>query len=480
MGESGTDVMTRRAGDEDRAVAERLVEEIRASPGQLQTWRKATTLLDMFGLYGLAPADRERIDAALTDAGLQTEPRMAEVKRHETLRLWLPEEGLEPSGLAPTESHDYSVWEPLRAVQATEWRRGEEPVAVSLFQAQPQGSTRWYEINVLHAEPSSVFDALQPLCTGLTLTSVESLLDGSRPTASETSDANHVRLINGVGVAAHERAAAEVEEGRSKSGELLFQPVALATADTWVVTCWHKTQRYRGAQEIAVEEPERYEQARAAVAKRWQASDAEGAPDLSILILAVLASSHADARAELEAWLESWELDFYRHLDETERETLIEIRGLVAELRKRLVSVDSAASVASWFPSATASDEADRVDAAVGQSIRHLRELSDLIRTSLDLVAANSAAAQLRLARNQTRQTEHLQGQVAIATSIFLVPTLIASVFGANTELPGRGEWEGFVSMLLLMVVGALLVYFGFNRFTRRMQRRSRDERGEQ
>ncbi len=120
--------------------------------------------------------------------------------------------------------------------------------------------------------------------------------------------------------------------------------------------------------------------------------------------------------------------------------------------------------MAASFPSATASSEADRVDAAVAQSIRHLRALSDLIRTSLDLVAASSAAAQLRLARSQSRQTEHLQRQVAIATSIFLAPTLIASVFGANTELSGRGAWEGFVFMLLLMVGGALLAYFGFNR----------------
>ncbi len=55
----------------------------------------------------------------------------------------------------------------------------------------------------------------------------------------------------------------------------------------------HKTQRYRGAQEIGVGEPEGYEQARAAVAKRWQANDAGAAADLSILILAELASGRS-------------------------------------------------------------------------------------------------------------------------------------------------------------------------------------------
>jgi Mg2+ and Co2+ transporter CorA len=70
-----------------------------------------------------------------------------------------------------------------------------------------------------------------------------------------------------------------------------------------------------------------------------------------------------------------------------------------------------------------------------------------------------SAAQHLSVARNQAAQTERLQGTVAIVTSVLLVPTLIASVFGSNTAIPGEGHWTGFAAMIALMVIGATGAY---------------------
>src|SRR3954454_22917323 len=74
------------------AVAHRLADEIRREPGW-RGWRRATTLLDEFGLYRLTPQGRERVAAALAGAGLEVQPPLAKAKRHETLRLSLEGDG---------------------------------------------------------------------------------------------------------------------------------------------------------------------------------------------------------------------------------------------------------------------------------------------------------------------------------------------------------------------------------------------------
>lgn len=54
---------------------------------------------------------------------------------------------------------------------------------------------------------------------------------------------------------------------------------------------------------------------------------------------------------------------------------------------------------------------------------------------------------------------ERLQSQLAKVTALLLVPTLIAGVFGANTQLPGIGSWLGFDLMIVLMICSAVAVY---------------------
>jgi Mg2+ and Co2+ transporter CorA len=48
------------------------------------------------------------------------------------------------------------------------------------------------------------------------------------------------------------------------------------------------------------------------------------------------------------------------------------------------------------------------------------------------------------------------------------VPTLIAGVFGSNTQIPGQGEWWGFGLLVLLMVAGATGAWLLFRAGRRR------------
>jgi Mg2+ and Co2+ transporter CorA len=95
----------------------------------------------------------------------------------------------------------------------------------------------------------------------------------------------------------------------------------------------------------------------------------------------------------------------------------------------------------------------------VERSLADVAAIHATLRSALDLLGVHSAAQQLRLAQYQARQSERLQQTVALVTSVLLVPTFIAGLFGSNTMIPGQQKWWGFALMIGLMVLGALGTY---------------------
>src|ERR1700712_6046305 len=85
----------------DSQTAAALARQVAASADGV-TWRKTTTLLDLFGAYRLTTSVRERIAVALDAAGLLAKPAITEVQRFETLRLGL---GGGPAGEGPDPGH---------------------------------------------------------------------------------------------------------------------------------------------------------------------------------------------------------------------------------------------------------------------------------------------------------------------------------------------------------------------------------------
>jgi hypothetical protein len=202
----------------------------------------------------------------------------------------------------------------------------------------------------------------------------------------------------------------------------------------------------------------------------------------------VLVDTYRRAHRQMEAWLQLWELDYFKYhaqaskrgedesFTEPEVVTLSNLLSLVSEFRRRLAEFNNARSVSEdgkWYPGVRDKDQDHQADVVLDRALRNLALLFENVRADMDLVTMNAIAEQARAAadlatsvahnavllQEQRDSDEAFQKQLGKVTALLLVPTLIAGVFGANTQLPGGGRWWGFEIMLLLMLVSSLAVY---------------------
>jgi hypothetical protein len=310
---------------------------------------------------------------------------------------------------------------------------------------------------------------LQPLCPGIGREMLDDLLDPDLwPKRRRYGD---VRAVSAAAVTPEESA-----DTGSKAGALTFQVVELLAGVGWLVTCWHAPRRFTGSEEEpATERLGDHRETLAEIEEAW-ASGAESstAGDLGLMVIDRLVDTYPDVRQALFDWLEAWELDLYRRCDTDappDRRTLIELRALLFQYRKALAPLNAARGKARayWFADVTDDREAERIDDRIDRALRVVMELSDRLRSALDLV-------QLQLAQTQGRKTERLQQKVELIASVLLVPTLIAGTYGANTKFPGLNEGWGTVTMLVLMVVGGLGTFVFLRRLRAREERQLQEE----
>jgi Mg2+ and Co2+ transporter CorA len=208
--------------------------------------------------------------------------------------------------------------------------------------------------------------------------------------------------------------------------------------------------------------------------------------DLGTGLAIALIETLPPAYRVIEAWLQRWELDYYRarcqaahgepHHIRDDVTTLNNLLSLVTEFRRLVATQDNARGMtteAPWYPDVKATQldaEADRILDGTGDK---LQLLFDNIRADMELVSMNAIAEQAQasarqaqevantaqLIREQGKSDERFQQQLGNVTALLLVPTLIAGVFGANTQLPGGGRWIGFELMVLLMVLSSVAVF---------------------
>ena len=449
------------AGDAEIAAA--LARKVAASADGV-TWRKTTTLLDLFGAYRLTTSVRERISQALGEAGLVAKPSIADVQRFETVRLALDEDRDGEPDDSHSRSRTMSRLLPIDdVIEVSEWRSGRQAETKSLFQCVPTAeAVRWFHVDVIHSEPDMIFEALEPICPGLTLQMVVDLFTvDPRPYVHSYNDEPHLRMVSAFAVTADESEEGASDADASKAGALVVQLVEMLAGDGWMVTCWHRSKRYHGAEEIAEGPPMGRTDVLHGVERWWVQGELSTAGDLATLVLHELVLTYPSSARMMLSWLEQWELDFHRRFDKTERHTLIDVRSLLAELEERLRAIErpEADAADSWFTGLSSEKWPERVQKLVDRALSDVESIHSTLRSSLDLLAVHATAQQLRLAQDQAKQQEKLQGALALVTSVLLVPTFIAGTFGANTEVPGQGKWWGFVVMVVLMVLGAIGTY---------------------
>lgn len=312
---------------------------------------------------------------------------------------------------------------------------------------------------------------LAPICPGIADEMIEDVLDADLwPKRRRYGE---VRAVSAAAVVPEEPGP----ESRSLAGSLTFQLVEMLAGDGWLVTCWHAPRRFTGSEETPVEvEFREHAQAIAEVEEAWAEGSGSTAGDLGLTVVEQLVDTYPNVRQSLFDWLEAWELDLYRRCDTDappDRKTLIELRALLFQYRKAIAPLNAARGKAQhyWFADVTSSEEAERIDDRIDRALRVVTELTDRLRSALDLV-------QLQLAQSQGRKTERLQRKFEQIAAVLLVPTLVAGAYGANTDFPGVGEEWGTIAMFALMAAGGAFTLV-LLRWLRRREEAALEEQGE-
>ncbi len=337
----------------------------------------------------------------------------------------------------------------------------------------------------LAGRAESLFQLLGRYCGGLELEMLKDLLESDphpRIEAYSETPAG-IRMVSSVAVIARELPADDSTDLDNVDKQLIFQQVEGIVGDGWIVTCWHPTQLQQGPGLMRRGDPLLREAFLGFIRNRWVYSDSRmsTAADVAMLLLRALANTYGASVRMLERWLDDWELQLfcsmrnaaggdhksangktspYREVQHASRE-ISNISGMVTEFRRRLIAFYSAREAMPgnvWFQymddsgSVRPNEQSERLEGFFRAAIQGLDTLSEAIRDNMNLLTLHSLSLQQAAGKK-------LEDKVLWVTVLVLVPTLIAGVFGANTRLPGGGEWLGFQIMILAMVAAGLAVY---------------------
>jgi Mg2+ and Co2+ transporter CorA len=370
------------------------------------TWMPMTEVLHELGERQLTPAARERIATALDARGLVAEPDIATIGRSQLVRL-LPRE------------HEQAE---LVVRSVTRWR-----------------GTDWFDLGTGAAagtlppgfDPAlleelrrpDVRPFLHPLGGGLWMLSTVAL---------QTREDGHAE---------------------STAGTVCVLTVELLIGPDWIVSCWNG---------LAAEAPASVLDT---VREVWDAHPGARSPyTLATIFLAACAIEYADVIETLDAWYDQWQLAHHDPGQEIGRDTLFELRRMVIDLRRQvgplLELLDKLRD--EWPPPeddpAAFNHALDHAERRTFATLKALEHLAETLQASFGILAAQDT-------EHQRAQTDRLHDRLDVVSAVFLVPALIAGIYGANTAIPGGGSWWGFVAMCVLMFLGVTLALLYLGKF---------------
>jgi Mg2+ and Co2+ transporter CorA len=434
-------------------------------------------LMSRFHIKRLHRDARTRMIKALETVGLLADPALSEADVTRTIQVRSASD-LDPSSIIGP------------AVRGLIYRPGSPGPEIVTADLLPTLTLETGEVLWIDAQPDADPDLLlallqRHLSPDVTREVVEDILEYDVEPKVHTYDSG-LRSVSFIGVEARdsERTAADRV---GMAGELCFQLVESVVGPSTIVTCWHHGRVSRGLDGDVDSPAILRERAERAVAKAWATGPLSPA-DLGTQILGLCSETYKHAHRRLESWLQLWELELHKAELDMETRTLHDLFALVNEFRRRLSAMNYARSVTdddTWFPGCdTAVDEA--ADGRLDRTLKKLALLFENIRADMELVTMEHVVRQAVSAAEQAEQVskntqimqdqrianEQFQDRLAKVTALLLVPTLIAGIFGANTQLPGGGTWSGFVAMVVLMVVTSTAVYLFMVRTNRANARR--------
>jgi Mg2+ and Co2+ transporter CorA len=301
----------------------------------------------------------------------------------------------------------------------TLWKQHQRPCGFDPTSGRTDGAVLWIELDK-HADPIEARRWLSEACAvQLPDEAVGDLLQPDLlPEIKAHGDV--VRAVSTVRVRVSDTDRA-----------ILFEPLEIAVGDGWIVTCDH------GRSEDFVEP---------GVQDLWVREELRTSGELGVAVLHQLMLSAVHARRTLTEWLDDWEIEGIGG-DRGSTADLRQLRSYIAHFHKHLnrLNVPQTEAHNAWFPSVHNREIAQRVDRLIDRSLRDLRELGEVLRLTLEEI--------------QLQKTEAMERRLALITALVLFPTLVAGVFGANTQVPGHDHWSGFYIMLAIMGVGAVVAF---------------------
>ncbi|HEX8645524.1 MAG TPA: CorA family divalent cation transporter [Thermoleophilaceae bacterium] len=360
-------------------------------------------------------------------------------------------------------------------IDVTAWEQGRAPRRIGLEDARSADGLLCFVVDS-EGSADATYRALKPICgEELSLPMIEDLTSRDDMPRVREYSAGRIRKVSAFGVRA-EVLPDDAGAQPAAPGRLVFSLVEFLANHRWLIVCGHQAHSFVGADDATPTGERGCTELLNRAAARWSRGGLSSSGDLGVLMLYELTCSYSKARRTLLTWLERWELQCYRSND-SDPATLVSLRGLAAEFRARLNALNQPRDDAAdgWFTRVTDARLAAGADRHIDRSLDALDRLSDMLRSSFELVHSQRTAEQLRLQQQQADRTEKLQEKLEKITSIFLVPTLVAGFFGANTALPGGNDarsWMGFELMVGSMVVGSIVVYFGMSWIRDREKRR--------
>jgi hypothetical protein len=352
------------------------------------------------------------------------------------------------------------VW--LRRISL--WCPESRPAACGLERVGKDPGFPWFEVACDAGEAKTVLDELGPHCAGLTEEMLDDLLTPDDSPEGAQYDEGTIRLASTFSVIAHRREE-KLQRGKPRgAGVLEFQPVEILAGPGWMISCWHPTRLFQGAEEIGSRPPGSADEVFRGVRSRWEHGHQGVAGDLGIAVMGELALTYPSAHQELLSWLEDWELSLYIDDELDNQDELPELWGLMAMLRNWLSllrqpglagDVDRA-----WLP-ASDHEAAIEVGESIDDALVALSGLSATLRQSFGLLHVEQA-------EEQRQHDERAARRFETVAAAFLVPTLIVGFYGANTWVPGQNKHWGFWVMVVLLVLLSCAAVLGVTRMQRR------------
>jgi Mg2+ and Co2+ transporter CorA len=220
------------------------------------------------------------------------------------------------------------------------------------------------------------------------------------------------------------------------------------------------------------------------VQRQWMARDrASTALDLASFVLLELSSTFEPAYRELADLLDREEEAYFsiidaealaldtRALQHTQR-NFFQLGSVLSMFNRNLSSFsEQALDRGKWLGNFSERADLGQVQLNHRDALTAVQDLRQNLRASLDMMASTLASKQLvisyhheqrareqvRLAEEQRERNESFARAATLVATLILLPTLVATFYGANVGLPFRNRTLGTAVLLTTMILAGLL-----------------------